>query len=218
MRPALLARVLLLAAMTAALTRAEVLPRAQARGPKPAPDTVAFSTTVKSAGASKESAIEATLSAAGTKIAEEVQKEYHLTVGSVSNNQVRLQYLADSDLADIAERERDDWKREQWNGHWILVKEDLGNGAVEKTYEVQLKVNVSAKDLDQYKNKWRERVVHERQEWLLKLLVSVVVLLGAVSGYYRLEEATKGYYTAWLRLGLIGVACVVGALLLLVVG
>jgi len=50
------------------------------------------------------------------------------------------------------------------------------------------------------------------------MLVSVVVLLGAVSGYYRLEEATKGYYTAWLRLGLIGVACAVGALLLLVVG
>jgi hypothetical protein len=36
-----------------------------------------------------------------------------------------------------------------------------------------------------------------------------------VVGYFRLEEATKGYYTAWLRLAAVGlVAAAVAGLLL----
>jgi hypothetical protein len=214
MRPALLARVLLFAAMTAALTRAEVLPRAQARGPKPAaPDSIAFSATVKSEpAASKESAIESALTKAGVEITKYLKDHHLLVAAAPTNSDIRSQFLADADP------NNEEWSQDQINGHRILVHEGPGQGPVQFVYQVQLKVNVGTQDLKQYQSKVREKVVHERQEWLLKLLVSVVVLLGALSGYYRLEEATKGYYTAWLRLGLIGVACAVGALLFLVVG
>jgi hypothetical protein len=215
MRPALLARVLLLAAMTAALTRAEVLPRAQARGPKPAADAIAFTDTVEGKGAaSKESAIENALTEAGSKITKYLNDHKLLVAAPPSNSDIRTQFLADMDGSE------EGWSQDHLNGHKILVHEEAldGAGPVQTAYKVRLKFNVRAQDVQQYQSKVREKVVHERQEWLLKLLVSVVVLLGAVSGYYRLEEVTKGYYTAWLRLGLIGVACVVGALLLLVVG
>jgi hypothetical protein len=215
MRPALLARVLLLAAMTAALTRAEVLPRAQARGPKPSADAVAFSVTVEGKGAaSKESAIENALTQAGTEITKYLKEHNLLVAAPPSNGDIRLQFLADVDQPE------EEWSQDQLNGHKILVHEETlpGNGPVQMAYQVRLKVNVSSQDLKKYRNAWRDKVVHERQEWLLKMLAGVVVLLGAVSGYYRLEEATKGYYTAWLRLGLVGVVCAVGALLLLVVG
>jgi hypothetical protein len=215
MRPALLARVLLLAAMTAALTHAEVLPRAEARGPKPAADAIAFSATIEGKGAaSKDSAIENALSQAGTEITKYLKDRNLLVAAPPSNSDIRSQFLTDMDESE------EGWSHDQLNGHKILVHEDPieGNVPVQALYRVRLKVNVRSQDLQQYQSKVREQVVHDRQEWLLKVLAGVVVLLGAVSGYYRLEEATKGYYTGWLRLGLIGVACAVGALLLLVVG
>ena len=46
--------------------------------------------------------------------------------------------------------------------------------------------------------------------FLGKVLAGMVALLGGVAGYFRLEEATKGYYTTWLRLGVAGLASAVG--------
>lgn len=59
----------------------------------------------------------------------------------------------------------------------------------------------------------QDRGVRSESRMLLlgKLLVGVVALLGAVAGYLRLEEMTKGYYTAWLRLSAIGFVSAVGA-------
>lgn len=45
---------------------------------------------------------------------------------------------------------------------------------------------------------------------LFKLLAGVVAFLGAVAGYLRVEEMTKGYYTAWLRLVTIAFVVAVG--------
>jgi hypothetical protein len=50
-----------------------------------------------------------------------------------------------------------------------------------------------------------------RMVLLGKFLAGIVAFLGAVAGYLRLEEMTKGYYTAWLRLAAIGFVSVVGA-------
>jgi len=50
-----------------------------------------------------------------------------------------------------------------------------------------------------------------RMVLLGKFLVGIVAFLGAVAGYLRLEEMTKGYYTAWLRLAAIGFVSLVGA-------
>jgi hypothetical protein len=44
-----------------------------------------------------------------------------------------------------------------------------------------------------------------------KGLAGLVALLAAVAGYFRLEEATKGYYTAWLRVGAVGFLAAAGA-------
>jgi hypothetical protein len=44
-----------------------------------------------------------------------------------------------------------------------------------------------------------------------KVLAGFVAFLGAIAGYLRLEEMTKGYYTAWLRLAAIGFVTAVGA-------
>src|SRR5262249_56683635 len=69
---------------------------------------------------------------------------------------------------------------------------------------------------EQAREEARRTIVEHRQWWLAKILLGVVVFLGALSGYIRLEDATKGYYTGWLRLGLVGVLCAVGAGLWLV--
>ena len=44
-----------------------------------------------------------------------------------------------------------------------------------------------------------------------KVLVGFVAFFGAVAGYLRLEELTKGYYTAWLRLAAISFVSAVAA-------
>jgi hypothetical protein len=49
-----------------------------------------------------------------------------------------------------------------------------------------------------------------------KALVGLVAFLGVVAGYLRLEEMTKGYYTAWLRLAAIAFITAVGAGILLI--
>ena len=67
-----------------------------------------------------------------------------------------------------------------------------------------------------YRETLRHAMVQQRQLWLGKMLLGVVVLLAAISGYIRLEDATKGFYTGLLRLGMVGVLCAVGAGLWLV--
>jgi hypothetical protein len=43
-----------------------------------------------------------------------------------------------------------------------------------------------------------------------KILVGLVALLAVVTGYIRLDDWTKGYYTGWLRLAAWGILAVVG--------
>jgi hypothetical protein len=57
----------------------------------------------------------------------------------------------------------------------------------------------------------RQQRVQERGYLVGKGLICLVAVFGAFAGYLRMEEATKGYYTAWLRLGAIGFVSAVGA-------
>jgi hypothetical protein len=59
----------------------------------------------------------------------------------------------------------------------------------------------------------RQGLVQERTFMVGKVLAGLVALLAALAGYFRLEEATKGYYTTWLRAGAIGFVLAVGAAL-----
>jgi hypothetical protein len=56
----------------------------------------------------------------------------------------------------------------------------------------------------------REQRMIERHFLLARVLAAVVVVLLAVFGYLRLEDATRGYYTRALRLGAVGLVVLAG--------
>jgi hypothetical protein len=55
----------------------------------------------------------------------------------------------------------------------------------------------------------------QRLLWVGGGLAGLVVLFGAIAGYIRLDEWSKGYYTWWLRFGALGFLGVAGAGLML---
>jgi hypothetical protein len=74
-------------------------------------------------------------------------------------------------------------------------------------HRVALRIEVTPQDRREieredvkYQAGLRQVRAHERQALLAKALAGVVAVLAAVAGYLRLEDATKGYYTAILRL------------------
>jgi hypothetical protein len=128
-------------------------------------------------------------------------------------------YVRDHLLGDVRDPSSPEWSRQQFGTHTILVKKgEFGVGGEPFTYQVRLQVVVKSDDVDRLRKAEQERrealrpeVVKQRQLWLGKILLGFVALLTGITGYIRLEDATKGYYTAWLRLGLVGVLCAVGA-------
>jgi hypothetical protein len=82
---------------------------------------------------------------------------------------------------------------------------------VGRVREVLLKVELSASDYRKILRHDHEYVAQNRMILFGKVLAGLVALLAAVAGYFRLEEATKGYYTAWLRLATLGFIAAVGA-------
>jgi hypothetical protein len=58
----------------------------------------------------------------------------------------------------------------------------------------------------------------QRLLWVGAGLAGLVVLFGAIAGYIRLDEWSKGYYTWWLRFGALGFLGVAGAGLMLLFG
>ncbi len=83
---------------------------------------------------------------------------------------------------------------------------------------VVLKVALSPRDLGDIQEKEQYFQVENRhtqaglrQLMLAKFLAGLVAVLAAIGGYFRLEDATKGYYTAWLRLGAVSFVALIGA-------
>jgi hypothetical protein len=78
--------------------------------------------------------------------------------------------------------------------HFVLTAEKYGElVAQEQTYRAEQRMGILGKGL-----------------------AGLVALLAAVAGYFRLEEATKGYYTTWLRVGAVGFLIAAGAALLII--
>jgi hypothetical protein len=77
--------------------------------------------------------------------------------------------------------------------------------------QAKLKVELTSKNLAEFVQQDRQVRSQQRMLWLGKILAVLVALLSAVAGYCRLEEATKGYYTAWLRVVALGFVTAVGA-------
>jgi len=75
------------------------------------------------------------------------------------------------------------------------------------TLEVRLTPEAQA-DIARHDREYRAQ---DRMAWLARVVLALVTLLGAVAGYVRLDELTKGYYTGWLRIaaGFIGTAALI---------
>lgn len=86
---------------------------------------------------------------------------------------------------------------------------DLSGKVVDATVPVKL----TDDDVSYFREQARGIRIKSRMGTTVIAVAGLVALLLIGGGYLRLEEATKGYYTALLRIGALGVlACVGGAL------
>ena len=76
---------------------------------------------------------------------------------------------------------------------------------------VKMQLDITAERASEIQKQAQHQRMEERQKSSLLIVLGVVCLLGVVGGYLRLEEATKGYYTRWLRLAAVGVLLVLVA-------
>ncbi len=67
-------------------------------------------------------------------------------------------------------------------------------------YVAKLRVDVSPEQRAIFTESYQRQLVHRRMVLLGGALGFVLICLGAISGYIRADEATKGYYTNRLRL------------------
>ncbi|TMQ32041.1 MAG: hypothetical protein E6K70_20740 [Planctomycetota bacterium] len=95
-----------------------------------------------------------------------------------------------------------DWK--YMGKRWV---EALGR----EVDEVQLHVELAPQNYRKFLENDRQVRAQSRMKVLAKGLAGLVAILAAIAGYFRLEEATKGYYTAWLRLVTLGLVAAIGA-------
>jgi len=95
-------------------------------------------------------------------------------------------------------------------------KTTQGSFAGENGFKATYKVAITRDYLDLVHQEVREERIQSRQLALAKVLGGLVVLLVVVGGYLRLEEATRGYYTALLRITALGVLGLVLLVLLMI--
>ncbi|HEV3115762.1 MAG TPA: hypothetical protein VGY58_01835 [Gemmataceae bacterium] len=88
---------------------------------------------------------------------------------------------------------------------------DVGVAGIEPVKQMDLYVELSPRDYQYFMKRESELRGQERMTMLGKVLAGVIAFLAVVAGYFRLEEATKGYYTAWLRIGVLTLVAAIGA-------
>ncbi len=88
---------------------------------------------------------------------------------------------------------------------------DVGVAGIEPVKQMDLYVELSPRDYQYFMKSEREVRGQERMMTLGKMLAGIIACLVIVGGYFRLEEATKGYYTAWLRIGVLTLVAAIGA-------
>ncbi|MFL5244606.1 MAG: hypothetical protein ACJ8FY_21100 [Gemmataceae bacterium] len=92
-----------------------------------------------------------------------------------------------------------------------LPTEDQVEVAGRQMQGVSLLVELTADDFREIEQMDRNTRRDERQIFLARMVATLVTICAAVAGYFRLDEATKGYYTNLLRLGSLAVIGAVGA-------
>jgi hypothetical protein len=88
------------------------------------------------------------------------------------------------------------------------------NGETLPFCRYKLQVEINAEDQATIQAKAREGRMERRMVGLGKVLAGLVLLFAAVAGFLRLDDRTKGFYTGWLKLGVIALAAAVAGLFL----
>jgi hypothetical protein len=88
------------------------------------------------------------------------------------------------------------------------------NGETVPFCRYKLQVEINAEDQAYIQAKAREERMERRMLGLGKLLAGLVLAFAAVAGFLRLDDRTKGFYTGWLKLGVIALAAAVAGLFL----
>jgi hypothetical protein len=186
MRPAQLASLLALLLMVSAI---QAGPRkgSEEVGPpilrRPRPEPVVLATwQTEGGGETREEAEEDALKKAGVLVMQYFAEQHAPMSWTLDLQYVRTRLMKSSEEAEPK-------KLPDGLGLWRKVK---------------VQVVLNSDDRDDILRQDREFRMHDREFFLGKILLVLVALLTAVAGYFRLDEATKGYYTGWLRLGAAG--------------
>jgi hypothetical protein len=134
------------------------------------------------------------------------------TSRTVSSRLCATPERARADVRVQLEREVMDWLTPDVPAHWQppspLVDRMVRDGVVryqeiKKDYgmlhEATLRADFSTARRDAFLAAYQREVVGDRLAVLAGILGFVLVCLAALAGYIRADEATKGYYTHWLR-------------------
>jgi hypothetical protein len=89
--------------------------------------------------------------------------------------------------------------------------EDIDVSGVGKVKQVTLVLSMKPAQFRQFQHDASQLLATKRMQGLGKGMGLFLGLLTALAGYFRLEEATKGYYTAWLRMAALGFVAAVAA-------
>lgn len=82
-------------------------------------------------------------------------------------------------------------------------EKELGN-PTRKYYEISATIRLTESQYQELIQKGRQMRASARQSLWTKLLLALVAVLALSAGYFRLEDATRGYLTRFLRAILIG--------------
>lgn len=77
--------------------------------------------------------------------------------------------------------------------------------------QVNLRLEITPEDQRLAFDTDRRYRMEHRMMWLGEILAAVLVVLGTGAAYVRLDEASKGYYTGWLRLAALALIGSAGA-------
>jgi hypothetical protein len=109
--------------------------------------------------------------------------------------------------------------RLEWQPDLDYVRHDLITAKKQEQMEdpvfgkekVTLTVAVTQKSLEDMQKQDKKLRVEQRQTFLAKVLAGLLAVLVAVTFYFRLDDATKGYYTTLLRVASLALVATVGA-------
>jgi hypothetical protein len=117
-------------------------------------------------------------------------------------------------------RPRIEWLPDQEYIDQHLVKDRRNKSSTDldglKVEHRELDVAITSDDYRDILQRDSQYRMDQRLLWAGAGLAALVVLFGAIAGYIRLDEWSKGYYTWWLRLGALGFLGVAGAGLMLI--